>query len=91
MLRFAILLACEILYSNILVWLAGKMLHPLISNPILWGNAAKLLAVAGSAILSYAGMRFWAFAGHSHDLPKQEVEPAPLAASKVPEAAQPRS
>jgi putative flippase GtrA len=90
-LRFAILLACEILYSNILVWLAGKMLHPLISNPILWGNASKLLAVAGSAILSYAGMRFWAFAGHSRDLPKQEAEPAPLAASKVPEAAQPRS
>lgn len=90
-LRFAILLACEILYSNILVWLAGKMLHPLISNPILWGNAAKLLAVAGSAILSYAGMRFWAFTGHSHDLPKQEAKPAPLAASKVPEAAQPHS
>jgi putative flippase GtrA len=65
-LRFAILLACEILYSNVLVWLAGKMLQLLISNPILWGNASKLLAVAGSAILSYAGMRFWAFASRSH-------------------------
>ncbi len=92
MLRFAILLVCEILYSNILVWLAGKMLHPLIFNPILWGNASKLLAVAGSAILSYAGMRFWAFASHSHDLPKQEeAGPASVAASRVPEAAQPRN
>ncbi len=91
-LRFAALLACEILYSNLLVWLAGKLLHPLISNPILWGNASKLLAVAGSAILSYIGMRFWAFANHSHDLPKQEeVEPTSVAAPGVPEAAQPRN
>jgi putative flippase GtrA len=64
--RFAILLAFEILFSNVLVWLAGKMLQPLISNPILWGNVTKLLAVAGSVVLSYAGMRFWAFAGRSH-------------------------
>src|SRR6266700_7720628 len=57
MLRFAMLLVFEILVSNVLVWLAGKMLQPLISSPILWGNAAKLLAVAGSVVLSYAGMR----------------------------------
>ena len=90
-LRFAILLAFEILYSNVLVWLAGKMLQPLISNPILWGNAAKLLAVSGSAVLSYAGMRFWAFAGHPHHRPQQqEVEPAPLTESRLPEAAHSR-
>jgi putative flippase GtrA len=69
--RFVTLLILEILYSNALVWLAGKALQPLITNPILWGNAAKLVAVAGSAVLSYAGMRFWAFASRSHDLPRQ--------------------
>src|SRR6266516_3965200 len=71
--RFDTLLALEILYSNGLVWLAGKALQPLITNPIRWGNASKLLAVAGSAVLSYAGMRFWAFAGRSRDLPRQRI------------------
>jgi putative flippase GtrA len=60
--RFAIVLALEILYSNGLVWLAGKALQPLIANPMLWGNASKLVAVAGGAVLSYAFMRFWTFA-----------------------------
>ena len=65
--RFASILALEILYSNGLVWLAGKALQPVIANPTLWGNASKLVAVAGGAVLSYAFMRFWTFAGRSHD------------------------
>jgi putative flippase GtrA len=69
--RFAIILALEILYSNGLVWLAGKVLQPLIANSTLWGNASKLLAVAGGAILSYAFMRFWIFARGSQDRTKQ--------------------
>ena len=70
--RFAIILALEILYSNGLVWLAGKALQPLITNVTLWGNASKLLAVAGGAVLSYTFMRFWTFAGRSQDRPKQQ-------------------
>lgn len=71
--RFAILLVLEILYSNGLVWLAGRALQPFITNPILWGNAAKILAVAGSATLSYAGMRFWAFAARTQDIPQEII------------------
>ena len=70
--RFAIILALEILYSNGLVWLAGKALQPLITNGTLWGNASKLLAVAGGAVLSYTFMRFWTFAGRSQDRAKQQ-------------------
>jgi len=70
--RFVIILALEILYSNGLVWLAGKALQPLITNVTLWGNASKLLAVAGGAVLSYTFMRFWTFAGRSQDRPKQQ-------------------
>ena len=69
--RFVIVLALEILYSNGLVWLAGKALQPLITNGTLWGNASKLLAVAGGAVLSYTFMRFWTFAGRSQDRAKQ--------------------
>lgn len=70
--RFAIILALEILYSNALIWLIGKALQPVIANPTLWGNASKLLAVAGGALLSYAFMRFWIFARGSQDRAKQQ-------------------
>jgi putative flippase GtrA len=70
--RFVISLSLEILYSNGLVWLAGRALQPLITNPVLWGNASKLLAVAGGAVLSYTCMRFWTFASGTQDRPKQQ-------------------
>jgi putative flippase GtrA len=72
MIRFAIILALEVLYSNGLVWLAGKVLQPLIANPTLWGNASKLVAVAVGAVLSYALMRFWIFAKGSQNQDKEQ-------------------
>jgi len=70
--RFAITLSLEILYSNGLVWLAGKALQPLIANATLWGNASKLVAVAVGAVISYTCMRFWTFASGSQDRPKEQ-------------------
>jgi len=70
--RFAIILTLEILYSNGLVWLAGKALQPLITNPTLWGNVSKLVAVAGGAVLSYTFMRFWIFAKGSQNQHKEQ-------------------
>ncbi len=60
--RFAISIVLEILYSSALVWLAGQALQPLIANPTVWGNASKLVAVGCGAVLSYLLMRFWTFA-----------------------------
>ncbi len=68
--RFAISLCLEVLYSNALIWLAGKALQPVIANPTLWGNASKLVAVAVGAVVSYIFMRFWTFASGSQDRPK---------------------
>ena len=70
--RFMIILLLEILYSNGLLWLAGKTLQPVIANPTLWGNAAKLVAVVGGTITSYLFMRFWIFAGGSQDQAKKQ-------------------
>lgn len=70
--RFIVTLLLEILYSNALIWLAGKALQPLIANPTLWGNASKLIAVAGSTLLSYIFMRFWTFASGSRDQSKKQ-------------------
>ncbi len=63
--RFAISLVLEVLYSNALVWLAGKALQPVIANPALWANVSKLVAVVCGTATSYALMRFWTFAGGS--------------------------
>jgi putative flippase GtrA len=70
--RFAIILALEVLYSNGLVWLAGKALQPVIANPTLWGNTSKLIAVAVGAVISYIFMRFWTFASGSQNQAKQQ-------------------
>src|SRR5437764_5319342 len=37
---FLAILSIEVLYSNGLVWLAGKALQPLIANPTLWANTS---------------------------------------------------
>ena len=81
MIRFASILLLEVLYSNGLVWLAGKALQPLIANPTLWGNASKLIAVAVGAVISYIFMRFWTFASVSQNQAKQQ-ESAYQAASE---------
>jgi putative flippase GtrA len=70
--RFVISLAFEVLYSNGLIWLAGKALQPVIANPTLWGNASKLLAVAVGTVISYAFIRFWTFASESQNQAKQQ-------------------
>jgi hypothetical protein len=69
-------------------------LQPLITNPTLWGNVSKLVAVACGAVLSYAFMRFWTFAGRSQDQPKQQEllqqstpEPTPMVTSNTTEYA----
>jgi putative flippase GtrA len=59
---FLLSLALEMFSSNVFVSLAGLALAPLISNVTLWSNAAKLLAVAGNTLVSYALMRYWTFA-----------------------------
>ena len=61
--RFIIALLLEIIYSSVLVWIAGRVLQPLIVNVTLWGNASKLVAVVFGTIISYSFMRFWTFAG----------------------------
>ncbi len=62
LLRYITTIVVEVLYSSVLIWLAGRALQPFISNITLWGNASKLVAVVCGAVLSYLLMRFWTFA-----------------------------
>lgn len=91
--RFVISVLLEVLYSNVLIWLAGKTLQPFITNITLWGNASKLVAVVIGALLSYCLMRFWTFASGSNERPKKQElvhqpasspESAPIPTSPIP-------
>jgi len=48
-------------WSSIILWLASSVLHPFLVNTTAWANASKALAIAGTALISYLGMRLWVF------------------------------
>ena len=48
-------------WSCIILWLASSVLHPFLVNTTVWANASKVLAIAGTALISYLGMRLWVF------------------------------
>jgi putative flippase GtrA len=60
-LRFALTTACGIICNDIILWIAGTFLHPVMINPTLWANASKVLAISGTFMISYLGMRLWVF------------------------------
>lgn len=64
--RFTMTTLCGIGWSSLVLWLASSMLHPLVLNATLWANAAKIVSVASSALLSYLGMRLWVFVRPAH-------------------------
>lgn len=59
--RFALVTLCGIAWSSLILWLASRVLHPFLFNTTLWANASKLLAIGGTALISYLGMRLWVF------------------------------
>jgi putative flippase GtrA len=81
--RFVAILLLEVLYSNGLVWLAGKALQPVIANPTLWGNTSKLVAVAVGAVITYIFMRFWTFASGPQNKAKQQEIPHQVASEST--------
>ena len=61
-LRFALITICGIVCNDIILWIAGRFLHPVMINATIWANASKVLAISGTFIISYVGMRLWVFA-----------------------------
>lgn len=61
-LRFAITTFCGILCNDSILWIVGSFLHPVVINATLWANASKVLAISGTFLISYLGMRLWVFA-----------------------------
>ncbi len=70
LLRFATTTLLGIGWSNAIIWLASNVLHPLLINPTLWANASKVLAIFGTTLISYLGMRLWVFV---HKSPQEQT------------------
>ncbi len=64
--RYMIAALCGIGWSTFVLWLASTVLRPLAVNPTLWANAAKIVSIGSTALLSYLGMRLWVFVRPSH-------------------------
>jgi len=63
--RFTLTTLCGIGWSNSILWLASTVLHPFLVNPTVWANASKVLAIGGTALISYLGMRLWVFVSNA--------------------------
>ncbi len=59
--RFALITISGSLWSSGILWLAGLALQHVLVNPALWTNAAKVVAIGGTALISYLGLRLWVF------------------------------
>jgi putative flippase GtrA len=59
--RFAITTALGILCNDLLIWLISRYFHPIIADARLWANASKIVALCGTVLISYLGMRLWVF------------------------------
>jgi putative flippase GtrA len=68
--RFILTTLCGIGWSSAILWLASTLLHPFLVNATLWANASKVLAISGTALISYLGMRLWVFVSNT---PQKQV------------------
>jgi len=61
LLRFSVTTLSGIACNDAIIWLVSNFFHPLIANATLWANASKVIAICGTVLISYLGMRLWVF------------------------------
>jgi putative flippase GtrA len=73
--RFALTTLAGMACNTLILWVMSSLLHPVLLSAVLWANASKLVAIGGTVLISYLGMRLWVFVH-----PVQETHPlaAPL-------------
>ena len=75
--RFIVTTLCGIGWSSIILWLASNALHPLLINATIWANASKVIAISGTALISYLGMSLWVFVNKARKEQTQLNTPVP--------------
>jgi putative flippase GtrA len=76
--RFTLITLCGIGWSSAILWLASTLLHPILVNATVWANVSKVVAIAGTALISYLGMRLWVFVSKMPKQPSLFSAPMPL-------------
>ncbi len=82
--RFVVTTFLGIGCNDAILWFADTLFHPLMAHTTLWMNVSKVVAIAGTVLISYFGMRLWVFVNR----PQQErppTHPAYRASTTVPE------
>ncbi len=59
--RFILLTLAAIGCNDLILWFMGNILHPAHLNVTLWANTSKVVAIGGTILISYLGMRLWVF------------------------------
>ncbi len=75
--RFIVTTLCGIGWSSIILWLASRVLHPYFVNTTIWANASKVIAISGTALISYLGMSLWVFVNKTRKEQTRLNTPAP--------------
>src|SRR5437773_7437604 len=78
--RFIVTTLCGIGWSSIILWLASNALHSILINPTIWANASKVIAISGTALISYLGMSLWVFVNNARKEQTQFNTPVPVGA-----------
>jgi putative flippase GtrA len=65
--RFILITVAAIVCNDLILWFMGKILHPAHLNVTLWANSSKVVAIGGTILVSYLGMRLWVFVQSSHE------------------------
>ena len=63
--RFVITTLVGICVNDLLLWIFSNAIHLQDINPTLWANVSKVIAIFGTFLISYTGMRLWVFSKRS--------------------------
>jgi putative flippase GtrA len=69
--RFLLVTLAAIACNDLILWVMSHLLHPVHLNPTLWANSSKVVAIGGTILVSYLGMRLWVFVQSPHE--KQRI------------------
>ena len=73
LLRFALVNVLGLFCNNGILWLATTIVQPLMGSGIVSVNISKVLAIIGTAIISFLGMRLWVFTGQTRQRRKRGI------------------
>ncbi|HLI69515.1 MAG TPA: glycosyltransferase family 39 protein [Ktedonobacteraceae bacterium] len=82
--RFVLITLAAVVCNDLILCFMGKVPHPAQLNVTLWTNVSKLIAIGGTVLVSYLGMRLWVFMQASRE--KQHIS----SSSQRVRAAKPR-